>query len=161
MNNNFLQQSQFDFQMNSSAEHVILQFTREIAQNIDNGKFTLVVFIDLLKAFDKVDHQIVLTKLKHYGVIEKTTAWLRSYLFQREHYIENHNDIKYLRSVTQGPILRLQLFLIHVNDFCFQHFTRNCRIKNLDGFERDEADAHLWRAGLLNEKEKRMTISTS
>lgn len=106
MYNNFLQQSQFGFQMNNSTEHLILQFTREIAQNIYNGKFTLVVFIDLLKAFDSVDHQILLTKLKHYGVIEKATAWLRSYLFQKEQYIENYNDIKYLRSVTQGPILR-------------------------------------------------------
>ena len=40
----------------------------------------------------------------------------------------------------------------------FQHFTRNCRIKNLHDFERDEADAYLWRAGLLNLKEKGMTI---
>ena len=39
-----------------------------------------------------------------------------------------------------------------------QHFTRNCRIKNLDDFERDEADTYLWRAGLLNVKEKVMTI---
>ena len=39
-----------------------------------------------------------------------------------------------------------------------QHFTSNCRIKNLDYFERDEADAYLWRVGLLNMKEKGMTI---
>ena len=39
-----------------------------------------------------------------------------------------------------------------------QHFTRNSRIKTLDDFERDEADVYLWRAGLLNVKEKRMTI---
>ena len=39
-----------------------------------------------------------------------------------------------------------------------QHLTRNCRIKNLDDFERDEADAYLWRAGLLNVKERGMTI---
>ena len=39
-----------------------------------------------------------------------------------------------------------------------QHFTRNCRTKNLDDFERDKADAYLWRAGLLNGKEKGMTI---
>ena len=37
-----------------------------------------------------------------------------------------------------------------------QHFTRNCRIKNLDDFERDEADTYLWRAGILNVKERRM-----
>ena len=39
-----------------------------------------------------------------------------------------------------------------------QHFTRNCRITNLDDFEIDEADAYLWRAGLVNVKEKGMTI---
>ena len=39
-----------------------------------------------------------------------------------------------------------------------QHFARNCRIKNFDDFERDEADTYLWRAGLLNVKEKGMTI---
>ena len=40
-----------------------------------------------------------------------------------------------------------------------KHFTRNCRIKNWDDFERDETDAYLWRAGLLNVKEKGMSIS--
>ena len=39
-----------------------------------------------------------------------------------------------------------------------QYFTRNCRIKNLDDFERDKADAYLWRAGALNVKEKKITI---
>ena len=39
-----------------------------------------------------------------------------------------------------------------------QHFTRNCKIKNLHDSERDEVDAYLWRAGLLNMKEKGMTI---
>ena len=39
-----------------------------------------------------------------------------------------------------------------------QHFTRNCRIKNLNHFERDEEDGNLWRTGLLNVKEKGMTI---
>ena len=43
-------------------------------------------------------------------------------------------------------------------EYNLQHFTRNCRIKNLDDFERDEAEAYLWRAGLLNFKEKGMTI---
>ena len=43
-------------------------------------------------------------------------------------------------------------------EYNFQHFTRNCRIKNLDDFERDEAGTYLWRAGLLNVKEKETTI---
>ena len=74
MNNNLLHEIQFGFQINNSTEHAILQFTRDIAQNFDNGKFTLGVFIDLSKAFDTVDHQILLKKLKHYGVNEKTST---------------------------------------------------------------------------------------
>ena len=87
MKNNPFHENQFGFQINNSTEHAILQFTRDIAQNFDNGSFTLGVSIDLSQAFDTVDHQILLKKLKHYGVNEKTLAWLRSYLFQRKQYI--------------------------------------------------------------------------
>ena len=95
MNNNLLHENQFGFQVNNSTEHAILQFTRDIVQNFDNGKFTLGVFIDLSEAFDTVNHQILLEKLKHYGVNEKTLTWIRSYLSQRKQYTENSNDIKY------------------------------------------------------------------
>ena len=75
MNNNLIHENKFDSQLNNSTEHAILQFTCDIYQNFENGKFTLGVFIDLSKAFDTVDHQILLKKLKHYGVNEKILAW--------------------------------------------------------------------------------------
>ena len=102
MNNNLPHKIQFCFQINNSNEHAILQFTRVIVQNFDDGKFILGVFIDLSKAFDTVDNRILLNKLKHYGVNEKTLAWLQSYLFQRKHYIEDTNDIKYLLEIDCG-----------------------------------------------------------
>ena len=47
---------------------------------------------------------------------------------------------------------------IFKTEYNLQHFTRNCRIKDLDDFERDEVDTYLWRVGLLNAKEKGLTI---
>ena len=111
MNNNLLHKNQFGFQINNSTEHAILQFTRDIVQTFDNGKFTLGVFIDLLEAFDTVNHQILLKKLKHYWVNEKTLAWIRSYLLQRKQYVENSNDIKYLLEIDWGS--RRGLYLDH------------------------------------------------
>ena len=102
MNNNLLHDNQFGFQINNSTENAILQFTRDIAQNFDNDKFTLDVLIDLSKAFDTVYHQILLKTLKHYGDIDKTLTWLQSYLFQRKQYIENTSDIKYLLEIDCG-----------------------------------------------------------
>ena len=67
MNKNLLHENQFGFQISNSTEHAILRFTRDIAQNVDNGSFTLGVFIDLSKTFDTVAHQILLKKIKYYG----------------------------------------------------------------------------------------------
>ena len=93
------------------------------------GVLTLGVFVDLSKTFDTVDHQILLKKLKHYGVNEKVLAWLQSYLFQRKQYIEDTNDINYLLEiecgVSWGSILGPLLFLVYVNDFYFASKLKN------------------------------------
>ena len=60
--NNLLYNKQFGFQKNKSTEHAILQFTRDILQSFNKGECTLGVFIDLSKAFDTVDHCILLKK---------------------------------------------------------------------------------------------------
>ena len=64
MNNNLFHEDQFFFQINNSTEHAILHFTRDVAQNFDDGKFLLGVFIDLSKAFDTVHHHILVLKFK-------------------------------------------------------------------------------------------------
>ena len=64
MNNNLFHEDQFVFQINNSTEHAILHFTRDVAQNFDDGKFLLGVFIDLSKAFDTVHHHILVLKFK-------------------------------------------------------------------------------------------------
>ncbi|XP_047142746.1 uncharacterized protein LOC124817010 [Hydra vulgaris] len=94
--NKLLYENQFKW--NNSTEHAVLQLTRNISESFKNGQFTLEVFIDLSKAFDTVDHKILLKKLVSYGIIDKTVNWFKSYLTNRKQYVYNENSGS-LRSV--------------------------------------------------------------
>ena len=60
--------NQFGFRQKHSTAHSLIDITEQIKESIDKGKFGCGIFIDLKKAFDTVNHQILLTKLEHYGV---------------------------------------------------------------------------------------------
>ena len=69
---------QFGFCKNHSINHALISLTEDIA--LDNNYFASSVFIDLQKAFDTVDHEILLSKLNHYGIRGKVNEWFKSYL---------------------------------------------------------------------------------
>ena len=91
-NNNLLFDKQFRFQLNNSIEHAILQLVNDISGSFERGEYTLGIFIDLSKAFNTVDHEILIFKLEYYGIKGKTLKRLKSYLSERKKCI-SYSDV--------------------------------------------------------------------
>ena len=75
--NNILCEKQFGFRNQHSTNHALIEITGKIKQGCDSGKFVCRVFLDFRKAFDTVNHDILLNKLEHYGIRDKSNKWLR------------------------------------------------------------------------------------
>ena len=77
----------FGFRQQYSASHVLINITERIRKSLDDENINCGVFIDLQKAFDTVDHQILLAKLNHYGIRGVSNDWFKSYLSNRDPYL--------------------------------------------------------------------------
>ena len=78
--NNILFCNQFGFSKKKSTIYALAQITEMIKVSIDSGKLGWGIFIDLKKAFDTVNHEILLTELEHYGIRDNVLNWFQSYL---------------------------------------------------------------------------------
>ena len=119
-NNNFIYNLQFGFRQQYSTSPALINITENIRKSLDNGNIGCGVFVDLQKAFDTVDYQMLLAKLNYYGICGVSNDWFKSYLSHRSQYVSiNRYDSAFVAincGVPQGSVLSRLLFLLYINN---------------------------------------------
>ena len=115
-----LNDKQFGFRPNHSTYMAIMQLVDMITSAVERNETTIGIFLDLSKAFDTIDHKILLHKLEHYGFRGVVLEWFKNYLTNRKQYVSYNSCESEQKDITcgvpQGSILGPLLFILYVNN---------------------------------------------